>query len=169
MRRFAKALSLGALVGLGVAGILTSPAWLPALASEDSVAAPLVSAAVGLPQSTYDPASLIKIKDRTYSVTYDESVIQEPIRQMRIKKIEYGRVSFVDIAVTPTGTYSNEALFSPHVRYAGIHVQRVEAERTAFKLYDWSNSGGWTEMRFGDAGSFLYLNRNGKVAMALRN
>lgn len=168
MRRLAKSLGLGALVGIAVAGVLTSPAWLPALASEN-VVAPVLSVATGTSASTYDPESLIKYEDRTYSVTYDDSVVQEPTRQLRIKKIEYGRVSFVDIAETASGTYSTEAMFSPHVRYTGITVKRVRDEQTMIRLFDWSNTSGWTELRLGDAGSFRYLQRTGHLSMVLHN
>lgn len=168
MRRLAKSLGLGALVGVAAASVLTLPAWLPAVASED-VAPAVINATVGTPTSRYDPDSLIKFEDRTYSVTYDESVNQEPIRQLRIKKVEYGRVSFVDIAETPSGTYSTEAMFSPHVRYPGVSVARVRDEQTVVQLFSWSNLTGWTQMRLGDAGSFHFLNRAGGLTTALRN
>ena len=49
------------------------------------------------------------------------SWISEEIEsQTTVKKIGYGRTTYVSIMKTPSGTYSSDGLASPHFRYPGI-------------------------------------------------
>jgi hypothetical protein len=71
----------------------------------------------GAPLST-----LVKFGDRDYEIAHADWVSLEPISQNTVRKIEYGRVSEVNVATTATGTYSSDGMVSPHIRYPGIDV-----------------------------------------------
>lgn len=100
-----------------------------------------------------DPSSLVKYEDRRYIVDYDDSVATDPISTQRIKKVEAGRVSYVTITTTATGTYSSDALFSNHVQYPGISVERAGRPDNHFAY--WSN-GHWSGFVTAAANSFVY-------------
>src|SRR5690606_25210285 len=68
---------------------------------------------------------LVKFDDRQYEVAYSEEISLDPLSSTTVRKVGYGRVTNVNIATTSTGTYSSDALTSPHVLYPGIEVSRV--------------------------------------------
>lgn len=94
--------------------------------------------------------NLVRFQDKVYSVTYDDTVSTKPISTARVRKIEYGKSSFVDVTTTSTGTYSSEALFSPHFRYAGVDVKELGAADTG-------GSGLGSSVDFWTRGSFGWL------------
>lgn len=71
--------------------------------------------------TAFDASKLMKFPD--YSVQVDASVATDPVKTNRIKKIEFGNVSYVDIVTTATGTYSTDGIASPNVSYPGIDEQ----------------------------------------------
>lgn len=107
--------------------------------------------------SGVDAASLVKFEDRDYVVGYDDWVSTDPLSTARIKKVEAGKVSYVSITTTATGTYSTDAMFSNHVQYPGISVAAAEPDRNFFSY--WTN-GRWSAFRTGTAGSFVYYGFN---------
>lgn len=100
-----------------------------------------------------DPSRLVRFEDKFYRVDHDASVVSEPLSTSRVKKIEGGRVSYVTITTTPSGTYSTDALFSRHVKYPGITVEQVYPVANSFAY--WSN-GVWTSFVSRGANSFIY-------------
>lgn len=104
--------------------------------------------------SGIDAANLVKFEGRDYAVDYEDWVATEPLSTVRVKKIEAGKVSYVSITTTATGTYSTDAMFSSHVQYPGISVTRAEPDRNFFQY--WSN-GRWSAFSTGVAGSFSYI------------
>jgi hypothetical protein len=100
-----------------------------------------------------DAASLVKFEGRDYVVDYDDWVATDPLSTVRVKKVEAGKVSYVTITTTATGTYSTDAMFSSHVQYPGISVAPEEPGRNFFRY--WTN-GRWSSFRTGTAGSFVY-------------
>lgn len=84
----------------------------------------------------FDTSRLVKLDDRTYRMGHEPWVATDPISTARVKKIEAGRVTYVDIATTETGTYSTDGLRSPHVQYPGVSVEEVRPRRAAF--FAWS-------------------------------
>lgn len=104
-----------------------------------------------------DAASLVKYEDREYAVDYDDWVATDPLSTTRVKKVEAGRVSYVTITTTATGTYSTDAMFSNHVQYPGISVEPAEPNRNFFRF--WTN-GRWSAFSTGTAGSFTYYGFN---------
>ncbi|KRA55955.1 hypothetical protein [Devosia sp. Root635] len=103
--------------------------------------------------SGIDAASLVRFEDRDYTVDYDASVATDPLSTTTVKKVEAGKVSYVTITTTATGTYSTDAMFSSHVQYPGISVEAAEPARNVFSY--WTN-GRWSAFRTGTAGSFSY-------------
>lgn len=110
---------------------------MPALADE---AAP----------GAFDTSKLLKFPD--YSVPAGDGVATAPIKTMRVKKIEFGRVSYVDILTTASGTYSSDGIASPQISYPGVD-EMPALPRNAVGI--WSGRHRWPVLpRSG--GSFLY-------------
>lgn len=101
-------ITLGALCATGLA--LTGPGW-----ASDALAN---AARTGI-----DPDALVRIGDDMFNITYEDWVATEPDTNSTIRKIGYGRVEYVHVATTATGTYSSDGLASPHISYAGISVE----------------------------------------------
>ena len=99
-----------------------------------------------------DPSQLVRYENRIYSVEYDESVSTDALSTSRVKKVEAGKVSYVTITRTSTGTYSSDALFSNHVQYPGISVEVLTPPINHFAY--WSN-GYWANVITGSANSFI--------------
>ena len=86
-------------------------------------------------------------------------------RSLVIRKIAYGRTSFVTVATTESGVYSSEALTNPHVRYPGIYVDPLRLHVfPSGKLLGWSRLTGWTSIPLLDAHSFGFLDANAPPA-----
>ena len=107
--------------------------------------------------SGVDVANLVKFEGRDYVVDYDNWVATDPLSTVRVKKVEAGKVSYVTITTTATGTYSTDAMFSNHIQYPGISVEAAEADDNFFRY--WTN-GKWSAFKTGDAGSFVYFGFN---------
>lgn len=103
-------MTLGALCATALAGI--GPGQVINVFADE--------AAVG-----FDTGKLVKFDDRYFEVDYAPWVATDPISTSSVKKIEAGRVSYVAVSTTATGTYSTDGLTSPHVLYPGIDVREV--------------------------------------------
>ncbi|UXN73657.1 hypothetical protein N8D56_23295 [Devosia sp. A8/3-2] len=79
------------------------------------------------PRRGSDPSQLVKFEGTNYLVENEDWVSTTPLSSTRVKKIEMGKVSYVDITTTETGTYSTDAMFSNHIQYPGISVERALA------------------------------------------
>lgn len=101
-----------------------------------------------------DASSLVKFEEREYIVEHDDWVATDPLSSVRVKKVEAGKVSYVTITTTATGTYSTDAMFSNHIQYPGISVEPAEPSRNFFRY--WTN-GRWSGFATGRAGSFVYF------------
>lgn len=128
-------------IAAGVAaGILLSVGF--ALAGTDRGQSVVLSA---LPQPVaqgFDTSRLVKFDGRQFEIAYDASVSTDVLTSTTVKKIEAGRVSYVSIGTTATGTYSSDALTSKHVKYPGISVQEVSADGTPISVLSkrrWGN------------------------------
>jgi hypothetical protein len=119
----------------------------------------VIDAFAGESVTVLDPSNLVRFKDRTYSVTYEDSVSTEPVSQASVRKIGYGQTSFVQIAMTATGTYSSEALYSPNFRYPGIHVKDVpdpDHDRHSAISF-WTAGAGWVSTPMASGSSFVHV------------
>ena len=136
---------IGIVLGAVTASMIavTGPgATVPALA--DEVLQPVAPG--------FNTADLVKFEDDEYSVQNEDWVATDPLSTVKIKKIEGGRVSFVTITTTATGTYSTDGMFSNHIQYPGISVDRV---RPANEFSFWS-SDRWQGFRTQIGDSFVY-------------
>lgn len=108
----------------------------------------------------FDTSKLVKFDGREYRIDYEDWVSTDPLSSSVVKKIEYGRVSYVTIATTATGTYSSDALLSPHVQYPGIDVTEVTPNRHGTWFAYWSGDR-WSSLSVHDGDSYISLNRDG--------
>lgn len=113
-----------------------------------------------------DPSRLVRYEERDYVVDYDDWVATDPLSTTRVKKVEAGKVSYVTITTTATGTYSTDAMFSPHVQYPGIQV--APAPDDTYNRFSYWGGGSW--LSFGSRGgnSFFYY-RNGRTGVSKYN
>lgn len=88
----------------------------------------------------FDTSNLVKFNDRDYEVSYEPWVSTSPTSTATVKKVEGGRVSYVSISTTTTGTYSTDALTSPNVQYPGISVEELPKPH-ARKFRHWTYYG----------------------------
>lgn len=96
---------------------------------------------------------LVRFDDRYYHVRQDESVSTTVLGHSRVRKIGYGQSSYVDIVTTPTGTYSSDAMYSPHVRYPGIEVERAFRHSL---ISIWTSTRGWSGVS-SSGSSFVHI------------
>ena len=97
--------------------------------------AAVAAAAVGLAPVTWaqettddnkiDLTNLLFLDDKSYSITYEDSVSREATSHTTVRKIGYGETSIVNIVTTASGVYSSDAMTNPHFRYPGVHVEEV--------------------------------------------
>lgn len=107
-------------------------------------------------QTGIDPSALVKFEDRDYDVQYDDWVDTTPTGKTRIKKVEFGRVSYVDITTTSTGTYSTDAMFSRNIQYPGITVHEV-APQVASAISVLGLGGRWVALPLAPGNSFVHI------------
>lgn len=103
----------------------------------------------------FDTGKLVKFDGRDYEVSYADWVSTDPLSTAMVKKIEAGRVSYVSITTTATGTYSTDGLTSRHVLYPGIEVKQAASEGANWFAY-WTN-GGWQGFATRTGNSFISL------------
>jgi len=149
MHNFRVAASLG--VGFGAVVLLFAlPSLLPAAIANEEPARTLLSSASEIFPPPFDPASLVK-----YTYDLAPSVSTEVLKESTIRKISYGNTEFVHVLQTPSGTYSTDALQSPHVEYPGVLKKRTHDQ---IGLAFWSN-GRWVVEKPMSAGSFVTITR----------
>ncbi|PXA90837.1 hypothetical protein DMC47_26815 [Nostoc sp. 3335mG] len=85
-------------------------------------------------------------------VTFEDWVSTDPLATHMVKKIEAGRVSYVTITETATGTYSSDGLASRHVLYPGI--SESSSDHNSFSFSSW-NDGRWTNIRAYSGNSYV--------------
>lgn len=143
-RKVLLGMALGALSATAVAAV--GPGWVTSVLA-DEFARPAI-----------DPSRLVRYENVNYLVDYDASVSTEALSTARVKKIEAGKVTYVDITTTATGVYSSDAMFSPHVQYPGIEVERAPYphNRGGNRFTVWGDNG-WTSFSTTPGKSYFYL------------
>ncbi len=104
----------------------------------------------------FDTDKLVKFGEREYEVSYADWVSTDPLSTAMVKKIEGGKVSYVSITTTATGTYSTDGLTSRHVLYPGIDVEPADKQNNWFAY--WYN-GQWQGFASQVGNSFVAINR----------
>jgi hypothetical protein len=103
----------------------------------------------------FDPSKLVIFEDNVFHVEHEDWVATEPLATHRVKKVEAGKVSYVTITETETGTYSTDAMFSDHVQYPGIEVEKL-ASLPRNRFFFWDGSG-WHSFRSSLGNSFYHF------------
>lgn len=103
----------------------------------------------------FDTDKLVKFDGRDYQIDYAPWVSTDPLSSSTVKKIEAGRVTYVSITTTATGTYSTDGLTSKHIQYPGIEVTEA-SEPHANWLSFWTN-GSWYRFSSRAGNSFIRL------------
>jgi len=148
---FVRMIAIGGTVGTLVAGSLAAPQFITAVASEP------VEAVVSAVDELFGPEALDSRVFRKYDIAIDDSVSTEVQKTRTITKIAHGRKSTVTIVTTPTGTYSTDALLSPHVLYPGIEVgAKRRWDRRSFWMSRHSSGGSWSMYTSGSVTYFTY-------------
>lgn len=107
----------------------------------------------------FDTDGLVKIDGSYYEMSYEDSVSTDPTSTATVKKIEAGRVTYVNIATTATGTYSTDGLTSRHVQYPGIEVEQVYPNDN-FWFSRWYD-GQWVRISSYNGNSYVTVQNNG--------
>lgn len=110
-----------------------------------------------------DPKGLVRFGDEQ-GVGYEDWVSTDPISTATVKKIEAGRITYVTITKTATGTYSTDGIESRNVQYPG--VIEPDNPRNEFSFSSWSN-GRWNRMSTYNGHSYVsvstYKTRQGQT------
>lgn len=138
---------IGGLTGLALA----APGVLPVATAAVQQPAEVLQSARNdfFPPPTVNTDGLVK-----WNVTVGPGISLEPTSKNTIKKIAYGRVSYVDVVETTSGVYSSDAVTDPRIKYPGIQVEA--ADSAPGELLVWSGHG-WAAAAPFSAGSFTTL------------
>jgi len=99
--------------------------------------------------------TLRKFDGSYYAIGTEPSVLLTPESTTTVRKIAYGRTTFVNIVTTSSGVYSTDGLTSPNVRYPGIYTEELRLHWSRWAgLYGWSHLTGWTPIPLFAANSF---------------
>lgn len=126
------------------------PDMLPPALADDQPMKTLLQSANDLWPSTLDPSKLVK-----WDYFVQPGVSIEPLAEQTVRKIGYGRSTFVTVMETESGVYSTDGLASPNIQYPGI-VKERKAEAPAPMLWLWGD-GRWLSASAYSAGSFTVV------------
>lgn len=144
---------LGAAAGLLIAQLQPGPTLAAVLADP-----PFNSGA------TLD-THLAKFDGAYYAIGTLPGVSLEPESSATVRKIGYGRTSFVTVSTTSSGTYSTDGLASPYVRYPGIISTPLDVLVTPFGgVLGWSRQSGWVQLPLHGANSIGFLDDSSVAA-----
>lgn len=146
---------IGGVVAVG--GVLVPSVLQTTLASETPIADVLKPLAHPLPGSALSD-KLFKVDGDYYDVATLPGVSLTPESTSVVRKIGYGRTTFVNVYHTSSGTYSTDGLTSPNIRYPGIFTERLHLMFLPFgTIYGWSHLGGWMRIPLTSANSIGFL------------
>jgi hypothetical protein len=103
--------------------------------------------------------NLIFYRGDSFAVTYEDSVSTQAVSTAIVRKIGFGQTRFVKITTTSSGVYSSDGIANPHIRYPGVHAEKVTpvVALIGSVLGYWSPTRGWLSQEGEDTGSFVYL------------
>lgn len=138
-----RSMLIGGGIAFVAAAFMAVPEILsPAIADEEP-AKTLLGTTNDIFAPALDPRTLLK-----WDFHVEPGVSTEATAQSTVKKIGYGRTSYVTIVQTPTGVYSSDGLASANIEYPGITKER-RRPHGVWELAD----GGWRLIAPVDAGS----------------
>jgi hypothetical protein len=139
---------LGA-IGLGAAVLLSLPEIMPRAVAEEEPMRTLFRTPNEVWPPAFDPDKLMR-----WSYYVQPGVSIEPIKETVVRKIAYGRTTFVNVMETASGVYSTDGLASPHIQYPGI-IKEPKPSADAGVWY-WSGRK-WVASAPFTAGSFVSI------------
>lgn len=155
MSDFVRTVAITGAIGALISGGLALPAYLPTAMAQEQPLQALLNPGPQLFPEVFDPDSLVK-----FDVRIDDSVSTKVSSTQTVRKIAFGKLSTVSIVHTPSGTYSSDAIFSPHVLYPGIELtQKSDLEALTAQL-EATGITGWTPVY---SGSFVLLLANTRI------
>jgi hypothetical protein len=158
MERYVRPAAMVATIGAIAVGLAWFANNLPPAMAHEQPMQTLMSNASELFPKPFDASNLYRAKGKTYAVTAEEGYSLKPISQQIVRKIGYGKTKFVTISTTASGVYSSDGLVSPHIRYPGIHTQRVIPVLQIWgSIAYWSAEDGWVSTAAADADSFAVI------------
>jgi len=144
-----KTIMLGGAIGLGAALLLSLPDILPRAVAQEEPMRTLLRTPREVWPPAFDPDMLMR-----WNYYVQPGVSVEPIRETVVRKIGYGRTTFVNVMETTSGVYSTDGLASPHIQYPGI----VKEMKPSLKAGLWFWSGRqWVASAPDGAGSFVSI------------
>ncbi|MBN9362448.1 MULTISPECIES: hypothetical protein [unclassified Devosia] len=144
-----KAIMLGGALGLGAAVLLSLPNVLPRAVAEEEPMRTLLSTPNEIWPPAFDPDRLMR-----WSYYVQPGVSVEPVKETVVRKIGYGRTTFVNVMETASGVYSTDGLASPHIQYPGIIKEPKPSPDAG--LWYWSGRK-WVASAPVSAGSFVTI------------
>ena len=139
-------IATGAFFGLLALG-LALPSILPSAVADEEPVRSVIKIAEATRTPPVDVSKLVN-----WDFEVEPGISTEPLRESTVRKIAYGRTSFVKVVETTSGVYSTDALSDPHIRYPGIHVRSKASQFAGIAL--WSGHG-WELAAPFSAGSFV--------------
>jgi hypothetical protein len=159
MRDKTKGILGGGIAGLVFALALAVPSILPPAVADEEPFNTMLKTGDEIIDEPFDAAGLMKFDD----AIVEPWVSTDVVRERTVRKIGYGRTSFVKIITTTTGTYSTDGLGSPYISYPGIHRTGTQGGGGGFVAI--LSGDGWTTILGQNAGSFVEI---GPIVIAPR-
>lgn len=144
-----RTIMLGGAIGLGAAFLLLLPEVLPRAVADEEPMRTLLSSPSEIWPPAFDPDRLAR-----WSYYVQPGISVEPVKETVVRKIGYGRSSFVNVMETTSGVYSSDGLASPHIQYPGIVKQPKPSEDAGIWLW---HDRHWVAAAPLSAGSFVSI------------
>lgn len=144
-----KTVMLAGAIGLGAALLLSLPNILPRAVAEEQPMKTLFSTPNEIWPPAFDPSRLMR-----WDYYVQPGVSVEPINETVVRKIGYGKTTFVNVMETASGVYSTDGLASPHIQYPGI-IKELKPSPPA-GLWFWTGRQ-WVASVPVDADSFVSI------------
>lgn len=110
---------LAGAIALGAVALLSVPNVLPRAVADEEPMRTLLSTPDEVWPPAFDPDRLMR-----WSYYVQPGISIEPVRETLVRKIGFGRTSFVNVMETASGVYSTDGLASPNIQYPGIVKER---------------------------------------------
>ena len=144
-----RTIMLGGAIGLGAAVLLSLPEIMPRAIADEEPMRTLFSTPKEVWPPAFDPDKLMK-----WSYYVQPGVSIEPVKETVVRKIAFGRTTFVNVMQTASGVYSTDGLASPHIQYPGIIKEPKPAANAG--VWYWHDRH-WVASAPLSAGSFVSI------------
>ena len=149
MRERTLTIVAGAFAGVLACAVLALPDLLPRAMADEAPAISITKTAQEIFRKPIDGNAFARLPEHEAEPWVDMDVQSERV----VRKIAYGRTTFVRIMTTSTGVYSSDGLASAHVLYPGIRATHAGGAG-ATTVVAMLEGGGWLRVSPGRARSF---------------